>query len=193
MNPFRNGKTLFVMTKTKAVSVTAVHESLGERPQIIDVRSPAEFDSGHLPGAVNIPMEAIASRLDDIDLSAPTVLVCQSGTRAGVVCESVGHRFENVAVLEGGTKEWIAQGGSVVRTTRSGLSLMAQSLLGAGIMNLVGVLLAVMVHPAWIGLNAFVSVGLILAGSTGFCMMAIVLSKMPWNKKPMGELAAGRS
>lgn len=174
------------MTQTKTIPVQTLSDrrAKGDRPQIIDVRSPIEFDSGHLPGAINIPMEAMSSRIGDLDLSAPTVLVCQSGTRAGVVCESIGHQFQDVAVLEGGTKGWINEGGDVVRTTRSGLSLMAQSLLGAGAMNAIGVLLAVLVNPAWIGISAFVSVGLMVAGSTGFCLMATILAKMPWNRKP---------
>lgn len=182
------------MNQSKTITASAIQSKNGGRPQIIDVRSAAEFDSGHLPGAVNIPMEFFASRLPDIDLSAPTVLVCQSGTRAGLVCENLGHRFQEVAVLEGGTQAWISQGGQVVRTTRSGLSLMSQSLIGAGLFNLIGVLLSTLVHPAWIGISAFVSLGLVVAGSTGFCLMAVLLGKMPWNRKAAGiDLACGRS
>ncbi len=181
------------MSITKTITTKGMRQG-GDRPQIIDVRTPAEFDAGHLPGAVNIPMETVESRLADINLEAPTVLVCQSGTRAGVVCGNVGHHFSNVAVLEGGTKAWIADGGDVVRTTKSGLSLMSQSLIGAGLFNLVGVALALLVHPAWLGISAFVSVGLMVAGSTGFCLMAVLLSKMPWNRKASGvQLACGRS
>lgn len=135
------------MSTTKTISTTSFRQE-GERSQVIDVRTPAEFDAGHLPGAVNIPMETIEARLADIDFEAPTVLVCQSGTRAGVVCGNVGHRFADVAVLEGGTKAWIADGGEVVRTTKSGLSLMSQSLIGAGLFNLVGIALAMLIHPA---------------------------------------------
>lgn len=194
MNPFCAEQTLSSMSTTKTISTTSFRQA-GERSQVIDVRTPAEFDAGHLPGAVNIPMETIESRLADIDFEAPTVLVCQSGTRAGVVCGNVGHRFADVAVLEGGTKAWIADGGEVVRTTRSGLSLMSQSLIGAGLFNLVGIALAMLIHPAWIGVSVFVSLGLTVAGTTGFCLMAIILGKMPWNRKPVSgsEMACGRA
>jgi rhodanese-related sulfurtransferase len=177
---------LFYMASQKGVSAQLVAErySSGRKPQIIDVRSPAEFDSGHLPGAVNIPMESIESRLPDIDLKAPTVLVCQGGTRAGVVCQQVGSKFDDIAVLDGGTDAWINSGAAVVRTTRSRKPLMQQALLGAGILNASGILLSLFVHPAFIGFSVIVACGLMLAGTTGICLMALILAKMPWNRKP---------
>jgi rhodanese-related sulfurtransferase len=171
------------MTSPRTISVDAFSDRLtaGECIQTVDVRSASEFDSGHIPGAINIPAESLLSRLPDLNLSAPTLLVCHSGDRARVACDSVGQRFLDVAVLDGGTKAWIQHGRDVVRTTKVGMSLVSQSMLGAGLINLIGVLLTLSFHPAWIGINAFVSIGLILAGSTGFCMMALILAKMPWN------------
>ena len=53
--------------------------------QWIDVRSPGEYASGHIPGAVNIPMEQIEARIDDLLPAVPIVLVCQAGKRARMV------------------------------------------------------------------------------------------------------------
>jgi len=191
MNPFCRQIPLFFVTNQRGVSAQSVAErySSGRKPQVIDVRSPAEFDSGHLPGAINIPMESFESRLQDIDLKAPTVLVCQGGTRASVVCGQVGSRFEDIAVLDGGTEAWINSGAAVVRTTRSRKPLMQQALLGAGILNGSGILLSLLVHPAFIGFSVIVATGLILAGTTGICLMALILAKMPWNRKPMDASA----
>jgi rhodanese-related sulfurtransferase len=49
---------------------------------LIDVRSPSEFATGHVPGAINIPMEEVPGRVADLDQDRPVVLVCQSGKRA---------------------------------------------------------------------------------------------------------------
>lgn len=185
MNPFCAERPLRYMHPKHLTVETLIDEvQAGESLQIIDVRSLSEFESGHIPGAIHIPMETIQSRMEDLDLHRPTVLVCHSGNRAEITCQQVQDRFDNVRVLEGGTASWCSAGNKVVKTTASGKSLMHQALIGAGIVNATGVLLALFAHPGWIGLSAFVSVGLIVAGSTGFCLMAMILSKMPWNRRP---------
>jgi len=154
----------------------------GERPQVVDVRSVGEFAAGHLPGAINIPMETFESRLGDLDLSAPTILVCQSGNRAGIVCEQASHHFKNVTVLDGGTNAWVQNGNPVVQTTSATWSLERQVRFGAGLLVLTGVLLSIFVNPSWIWLSGFMGAGLTFAGFTNFCPMATVLAKLPWNR-----------
>ena len=56
---------------------------------------------------------------------------------------------------------------------------MRQVQIGAGGMILTGTLLSLLVHPGWIALAMFAGVGLFVAGTTGFCGMAILLEKMP--------------
>lgn len=51
---------------------------------LVDVRSAAEFASGHAPGTVNIPLPELGSRLSEIPKTAPVVLCCASGTRSGM-------------------------------------------------------------------------------------------------------------
>lgn len=50
----------------------------------VDVRSAAEFASGNAPGTINIPLQELGSRLNEIPKSAPVVLCCASGTRSGM-------------------------------------------------------------------------------------------------------------
>ena len=49
----------------------------GTAPQIIDVRSPSEFSSSHIPKAINIPLEQLSARQDDLDPRSDVILVCQ--------------------------------------------------------------------------------------------------------------------
>ena len=154
----------------------------GERYQLIDVRSPQEYAEGHVPGAMNLPMEQAEARLSDMHDHAPVVLICQSGRRAGMTCELLKNHRDDLLILEGGTQAWKDAGLPVVKTAATRLPLMRQVQLIAGLLILTGTLLSLFVHPGWIGLAIFVGAGLTVAGSTGFCGMAVILEKMPWNR-----------
>jgi rhodanese-related sulfurtransferase len=77
---------------------------------LVDVRTPEEFASGHIAGAINIPVEELGSRLAEIGSDKPVVLYCRSGNRsttAASILESAG--YEGVYNL-GGTIQWTAAG-----------------------------------------------------------------------------------
>jgi rhodanese-related sulfurtransferase len=150
--------------------------------QWIDVRSPGEYASGHIPGAVNIPMEQIEARLDDLLPGVPIVLVCQAGKRARMVAGLLDPCRKDVTVLEGGTAAWSAAGLPLVASVKSRFSLERQVRLIAGLLVLTGVLLSLTVHQYWIALAAAVGLGLTFAGLTDICLMAGLLIRMPWNQ-----------
>jgi rhodanese-related sulfurtransferase len=150
--------------------------------QWIDVRSSGEFASGHIPGAINIPMDQIESRLDDILPQLPIVLVCQAGKRARMVAGLIEPCRKDVTVLEGGTAAWASAGLPLVISVKSRFSLERQVRLIAGLLVLTGVVLALTLNPNWIYLSAVVGAGLTFAGLTDICLMAGLLTRMPWNE-----------
>ena len=150
--------------------------------QLIDVRSPSEFAAGHIPGAINIPMDQIESRLGDLS-HAPIVLICQMGKRARITAALLEPCQLQLCVLEGGTSAWINAGLPVVRSVRSRWSLERQVRFGAGLLVLTASALALLWNPYWMSLAAFVGGGLIFAGLTDICPMAEILARMPWNKE----------
>ncbi len=80
--------------------------------QLIDIREPAEYAGGHLPGAVNIPLAGL--KPTPALSSAPVVLVCASGSRsaqAAALLLETGH--SDVAHLLGGTIGWMREGRGV--------------------------------------------------------------------------------
>jgi len=160
-----------------------------ERFQLIDVRSPREYAEGHVPGAMNLPMDEAEARIDDMRPHDPVVLVCQSGKRASMTCDLLKPHRGDMVVLEGGTRAWMSSGFSVVAAARTRHTLMRQVQLIAGLLVVTGAALALTVAIAWIGLALFVGLGLTLAGATGFCGMAILLEKMPWNRPAKGAAA----
>lgn len=150
--------------------------------QFVDVRSATEYASGHIPGAVNLPMEQIEARLEDLLPSVPIVLVCQAGKRARMVAGLLEPCRRDVSILEGGTSAWRAAGHPLVVSTASRWSLERQVRLAAGLLILTALLLSKTVHPYWLGLAAFVGLGLTFAGITDLCLMAALLLRLPWNR-----------
>ncbi len=154
----------------------------GERMQLIDVRSPREYSEAHLPGAVNMPIEEVDARLDDMHSHDPVVLVCQSGNRACMAHALLEHHREDLIVLEGGTTGWQKAGFGVIRAAAATLPLMRQVQLVVGPLSLVGSVLAIVVDPKWALLSGFIGLGLTIAGASGFCGMASLLALLPWNR-----------
>jgi phage shock protein E len=78
---------------------------------VLDVRSPEEFKEGHVPGAVNIPYDQMASRLADVPKDKDVVLYCRSGRRAGIAAEVLAaNGYSRLSHLEGDMPAWIEKG-----------------------------------------------------------------------------------
>ena len=174
----------------KTISPTHLQQALGSDTglSLLDVRTPVEFAEVHVPRARNIPLD----RFDPKSLLAsgqvtkdqPVYLLCRTGGRASKAAEKlVKDGFENAVVVEGGTLAWIEAGLPVNRGTAKVISLERQVRIAAGSLVVIGVLLAVFVHPYFIGLSAFVGAGLVFAGITDFCGMGLLLAKLPWNSR----------
>lgn len=86
-----------------SVSVSQLRNQALASALLVDVRSGSEFASGHIPGAVNIPMDQIEARLDDLGVNVPLVLICQAGKRARMTAALLGPCQREITVLEGGT------------------------------------------------------------------------------------------
>ena len=178
---------------------TITPQQLGERKasgqdvDLIDVRTPVEFREVHAEFARNVPLD----RLDAAGLNAdrsgagePLYVICRSGGRGKQACERLlASGVTNVVNVEGGTLAWEQAGLPVVRGPRA-ISLERQVRIAAGTLVLVGSALGAFVHPYAIGLAAFVGAGLIFAGLTDKCGMAMLLARMPWNQV-RGESATG--
>jgi rhodanese-related sulfurtransferase len=162
---------------------------IGEKWQVIDVRSPGEYAAGHIPGAVNMPMEQVEARLADMRANEPVVLVCQSGQRAEMCRGLIERHREDLHVLEGGTSAWQEAGYKTVCSAATRWSIERQVRLVAGLLVLIGTVLSVFVAPAWVYLAMFIGAGLTFAGLTNVCGMALLFGAMPWNK-PKKALAA---
>ncbi len=148
---------------------------------VIDVREPMEHAGGHIAGSLNIPL----ARLDQADLpQGPLVLVCQSGNRSARGVQILRQRggAQPVTDLENGLPSWQQAGLPLRRLKNAPLPLMRQVQITAGSLVLLGLILSHTLAPAWILLTWFVGAGLVFAGVSGFCGMARLLARMPWNR-----------
>ena len=157
----------------------------GQPIDLIDVRTPVEFQEVHVNFARNIPLD----RLDPAQLKSEgntagqaLYVICRSGSRGKQACERLlAAGATNVVNVEGGTQAW-EQAGLPVTRGKKAMSLERQVRIAAGLLVVTGSGLGAFVHPYWIGLSAFVGAGLIFAGVTDTCGMAMVLARMPWNQ-----------
>ena len=157
----------------------------GQMIDLIDVRTPVEYREVHIEFARNVP-------LDQLDAAAlmqarngssiePLYVICRSGSRGQQACEKfLKAGFSNVVNIEGGTMACVEAGLPVVRGKKA-ISLERQVRIAAGSLVLLGAGLSFL-HPAFIGLSAFVGAGLVFAGITDTCGMGMILARMPWNQ-----------
>jgi rhodanese-related sulfurtransferase len=168
------------MSGTISVLELRKHMTGPERWQLVDVRSSSEYGTGHIPGAINIPIEQIEARTGDLG-GEPIALICKSGQRATMASTLLEPLGKRVAVLEGGTDAWKKGDFPIVASVRSRWSLERQVRLAAGLLVSAGVAAAILGDFRWIYLAGFVGVGLTFAGLTDFCPMGRLLGKLPWN------------
>lgn len=157
----------------------------GKRVTLIDVRTPVEHDEMHIAGSVLMPLDQLdAAAVKNLaGGSEQCVLICRSGKRAEQAHQKLAAAgCENLVILDGGVMSWESAGLGLNRSEKKRLPLMRQVQLIIGVLTLTGSVLAMTVDVRFALLPAFLGAGLTMAGSTGWCGLAILLSKMPWNK-----------
>ncbi len=175
--------------------VTRLREAIQQGDcQVVDVREYVEYAGGHVPGARNIPLGELSQRATELDEKRPIYVICQSGRRSAEAAKRLREMgFADVISITGGTQAWREQGWPLEREARAPWSLERQVRLVAGALVLVGSLASVWVSPHFVWLAAFVGAGLVFAAVTNWCGMALLLARLPWNRRPMGRNASAGS
>ena len=156
----------------------------GAAPQLIDVRTPAEFASGHIPGARNVPLDTLDHEtIKQLSEQGKAIFICKGGTRGGKACEKAIASGLSALNLNGGTDAWRAAGLHVDGTHQAVMSLERQVRIVAGALVAAGTALGWFVNSAWLGVPLFVGCGLVFAGVTDTCAMGMLIAKLPWNQR----------
>lgn len=174
----------------KTISIDKFAEIYNQKNKtfIIDVRTPAEYSGAHLKGAINIPLDKLnpESLIPEIREAEAVYVICQSGARSAKACQSIS-TMNNLISVTGGTLAAESAGLEIVKSQYQVISLERQVRIAAGALVLIGATLALTVNSNFLYLSAFVGAGLIFAGLTNTCGMAILLGKMPWNQRSGNE------
>lgn len=155
---------------------------------VVDVREPAEHAAERIHDATLVPLSTVTKSALPCCDGKKLVIHCRSGKRSTNACEKLLKEDPNLEVynLEGGISAWSAAGHHVATSKKFFMPLDRQAQLAIGLMLITGSVLGALFSPAWFLLTGFIGAGLTIAGLTGFCGLAILMSKMPWNQNMAG-------
>ncbi len=153
---------------------------------LIDVREPDEFKTEHIASAASLPLSAVGGALPQMQIPAGRRIIfqCAKGGRGEQACRiaqtaAEGHPIYNLA---GGIAAWKEAGLPVAGASSGGLTIFRQVQIGAGLFVLLAVLAGFAGYSAGFAFAGMVGAMLIFAGLTGWCGMAMLLARMPWNR-----------
>ena len=98
------------MTEPREIDVDELAERLAEGVVVIDVREADEYDSGHVPGALFVPLSELEQRVDEVPSGEPVLVICKSGGRSMRAAEALAGRGRECVNVAGGTMAWMASG-----------------------------------------------------------------------------------
>jgi rhodanese-related sulfurtransferase len=161
---------------------------------LVDVREADEHARERIAGSMLLPLSALSPQ-KIAALGANRVAIhCKSGRRgADAVARCAGLAAAGITVVNvrGGIEAWKAAGlPTIVDTARPRISVMQQTQIVIGTCVFAGTALGFLVHPGFLAIPAFMGAGLVFAGTTGFCGMAVAIGKLPWNRVPTASCGA---
>jgi rhodanese-related sulfurtransferase len=173
------------MEESGSMSTTTLRQRLGQEAELVvlDVRTPGEFRAGHIPEALNVPVDQLAPYADRIAAAEqPLVLVCQSGSRSQTARQRlVEAGAEESQVLAGGMGAWTEAGGVTTEAEPGRWGMERQVRLVAGAIVLAGIVGSFFWSKARL-LSAAIGGGLVFSAVTDTCGMGALLAKLPYNR-----------
>ena len=159
---------------------------------LVDVREPFERAEEWIAGSVPEPLSAFdAAGVGRRNSATRVVFQCKGGKRSADAAGRFCADGEPVYHLAGGIEAWKASGRPVSRPAKKpGIGVMRQVQIVAGTLVASGVGLGVALDPWWLVVPGFVGCGLVFAGTTGWCGMAMLLGRMPWNRADLAKNGA---
>jgi len=108
----------------REIDVADLEAALRDGATLVDVREPAEYAEGHVPGAVLLPMNQLPTRVEELDSSSALHVICASGNRSAAMCDFLTATGLVAVNVTGGTAAWIRSGRSVARSVMNDLTVL---------------------------------------------------------------------
>lgn len=171
----------------KSVDAKQVKQWLDKKEAVlVDVREVAEHQSKAIPEAKNVPVGEITLEKIVTPESQKKKLVihCQSGRRSQAACQKLLSENGDIEIynLDGGIVSWEAAGLPTYSQGKNTLPLDRQVQLTIGFLILIGLAIGTWLTPLGYLISAIMGAGLIMAGLTGWCGLALLMKYLPWNK-----------
>ena len=159
-----------------------------DKALLVDVREPGEFFAEHISGAKLISLSRFDPTVVLQDHNKKIVFQCQSGTRSAQAAQKMFDLGLNeVFHLRGGLPTWKAAGYSTIVNKNAPISMFRQVQIVAGSLVFLGTILGAFVSPWFLILSGFVGCGLVFAGVSNSCAMAMLLAKLPYNQRAVNK------
>ncbi len=168
------------------IDATTAADLVRQGAMFVDIRDRDEFAREHIPGAYHRPLAQLQALPGEAAGSRIVIFHCRSGMRTAGNVDRLGMAAGDgctAYILEGGIDAWKRAGFAVERDPAQPLELQRQVQIAAGGLIVLGALLGFTVAPAWFLLPTAIGGGLVFAGVTGFCGLARLLVRMPWNRR----------
>lgn len=151
---------------------------------VLDVREPAEHRSQKIQGSHNISHAMVTKDKLPFEEGKKLVLHCHSGRRSTVACENLLKSNPELELyeLEGGITSWVANSYNTESTGKSIIPVDRQVQVTIGFLIILFSLLTFFVNKSFVFFVLAFGCGLLFAGLSGTCMLALLLAKMPWNQ-----------
>ncbi len=151
---------------------------------IIDVRETDEYEAHHIPGSINIPLSKIdrASDFKPLFEGKQVCLMCKSGKRASLAKNHFDTQNMTCEVYPGGIDQWKQTNQPIRVIKKQPISIFRQVQIIVGGLVALFATLGALVNPGFVWAAIALGTALCIAGLFGFCLLATLLAKMPWNK-----------
>lgn len=170
----------------KSISPQAANELMNQGAVLVDIRTADEHARERIATARHVPMDHLQNGCLPLDGSSTVIFHCRSGNRTRMNASALGACTTcDAYVLEGGLDAWKKAGLPVLADASQPLELQRQVQIAAGSLIVLGAVLGATVSPWFHALSGFVGAGLVFAGVSGFCGLARVLMRMPWNRNAL--------
>ena len=151
---------------------------------LIDVREPPEHATEHIPGARLLPLSTFDPAQVQPEAGNKVVLHCIMGMRSAQAGQKLlDAGFTTVYNFRGGVQAWKDAGYTTARDQQAPLSLQRQVQIVSGSLILLGTVLGAVVSAWFLLLSGGVGAGLVYAGVSDSCGMAMLLAQLPYNRR----------
>ncbi|WP_204103690.1 MULTISPECIES: rhodanese-like domain-containing protein [Spirulina sp. CCY15215] len=151
---------------------------------LVDVREPSEYAGEHISGAKRISLSTFDPSEVPQEQGKNLVLYCRSQSRSQQAAKQLlAAGWTEIYELKGGINAWKAANYPLKVNKNAPISMMRQVQIVAGSLVFTGTLLGAFVSPWFLILSGFVGAGLVFAGVSNTCAMAMLLAKLPYNQR----------